>query len=81
MDDGQGNLISNSLNVGNIIYGAGLVIYTGVNGSGGALPFTNSRWESTVTIYETQYKCTIRANEYNYSLNPSLTKLMDLIQL
>ena len=23
-------------------------------------------------IYESQYKCTIRANEFNYSLNPSL---------
>ena len=24
------------------------------------------------TIYETQYKCTIRENEFNFSLNPSL---------
>ena len=71
-DDGQGNLISNSLNVGNIIYDAGLAIFTGENGNGGNYDFTGSKWESTVTIYETQYKCTIRANEYNYSLNPSL---------
>jgi len=30
-------------------------------------------FESTVTIYETQYKCTIKANEFNFSNNPSLT--------
>ena len=29
-------------------------------------------FSSSFDIYETQYKCTIRANEYNYSLNPSL---------
>jgi len=31
-------------------------------------------YSSNVILYETQYKCTIRANEYNYSLNPSLLK-------
>ena len=29
-------------------------------------------FESTVTIHETQYKCTIRENEFNFSNNPSL---------
>jgi hypothetical protein len=29
-------------------------------------------FESTVTIYETQYKCTVRENEYNFSQNPTL---------
>lgn len=32
--------------------------------------FTAS-FSSSYTIYETQYKCTIRENEYNYTLNPS----------
>lgn len=74
-DDGQGNLLFNNDGnyYGNIIYEAGLIIFTGVSGGGGATSFNNPQWESTVTIYETQYKCTIRANEYNYSLNPSLT--------
>ena len=41
--------------------------------------FINTRniscsFSSSFEIYETQYKCTIRANEYNYSLNPSLLK-------
>jgi hypothetical protein len=31
-------------------------------------------FNSSYNIYETQYKCTIRANEYNYSLNSSLLK-------
>ena len=29
-------------------------------------------FESTLTIYETQYKCTARENEFNFSQNPSL---------
>jgi hypothetical protein len=29
-------------------------------------------FQSSRTIYETQYKCTIRPDEFNYSLNPSL---------
>jgi len=70
-DDGQGNLLSGSTKVGNIIYEAGLVIFT-ESGSGAINSFNNPQWESSTTLYETQYKCTIRANEFNYSLNPSL---------
>ena len=29
-------------------------------------------FESTVTIYESQYKCTLRQNEFNFSQNPSI---------
>jgi hypothetical protein len=29
-------------------------------------------FSSSLTIYETQYKCTLRENEFNFSLNPSL---------
>jgi len=29
-------------------------------------------FQSARTIYETQYKCTLRENEFNYSLNPSI---------
>ena len=69
-DDGQGNLV-NKLDGdyrGNIIYSSGVVMYVW----GGTYTFQNPQWESSHTIYETQYKCTIRANEFNYSLNPSL---------
>jgi len=30
-------------------------------------------FSSSLTIYETQYKCTLRDNEYNFTLNPSST--------
>ena len=30
-------------------------------------------FSSSVTIYETQYKCTLRDNEYNFTLNPSVS--------
>ena len=73
-DNGQGNIVDNSDVIkGNIIYEAGLVIFGGnVGGSGGTNTFQDASWESTITLYETQYKCTIRSNELNYSLNPSL---------
>ena len=29
-------------------------------------------FSSSLTIYETQYKCTINENEFNVSLNPSI---------
>ena len=80
-DDGQGNLKANSVYgdttvegkiVGNILYKAGIIIHTGITGSGAFLGFGGVEWQSSYTIYETQYKCTISANEFNYSLNPSL---------
>ena len=68
MDDGQGNLIDNtSTKVGNIIYKDGIIVYINT-----FVAFSNPQWESTLTTYETQYKCIIRSNELNYSLNPSL---------
>lgn len=72
VDDGQGNFGFGGAHLGNIIYEGGFVVYTGVDGAGGAYDFLSPEWESTITIYETQYKCTIRSNEFNYSLNPSL---------
>ena len=30
-------------------------------------------FSSSLTIYETQYKCTARENEFNFSQNPSIT--------
>jgi hypothetical protein len=69
-EDGQGNIINayTEEQEGNIIYEAGIIA---VNRNV-SQEFRGSQWESTTTIYETQYKCTIRANEFNYSLNPSL---------
>lgn len=75
-DDGEGNIMEGSNQVGNIIYSAGLVILNGNSGNGfdpeSDPLITNPSWESSYTIFETQYKCTISANEFNYSMNPSL---------
>lgn len=59
---------------GNIIYPHGLLIITNPDI---IPPFVTSdnvtmSFQSTYTIYETQYKCTIRESEFNYSFNTSL---------
>ena len=85
-DDGQGNLnISSSVGgfdgyIGNIIYTHGLAILTDVT-----LPDilgltlddyvtdndVTCSFSSSMTIFETQYKATIRESEFNATLNPS----------
>ena len=67
--------VSANENVGNIIYPHGMAIFTNQN-----LPLSNitalnnvtCSFSSSMTIFETQYKATIRENEFNFSLNPSL---------
>jgi len=74
-DDGEGNIMSSSIHAGNIIYEDGILIFTGTgSGVGTTFSVPTIEFQSSITLYETQYKCTIRANEYNYSLNPSLLK-------
>jgi hypothetical protein len=73
-DDGEGNLVSASINVGNIIYTHGMAILTDASLASGSVEATNATcsFSSSLTIYETQYKCTLRESEFNFSLNPSL---------
>lgn len=98
-DDGNGNLLSGSEVVGNVIYQHGILTLTstssasslygsgvyggGVYGGGGGsgtgvvddfLTTTDitCSFSSSFTIYETQYKATVRESEFNFSLNPSL---------
>ena len=85
-DDGQGNLICQTNvhiwdvgdHVGNVIYESGIIVVVGppserLSPNPVATNFTKDlSWESSVTIYETQYKCTMRASEFNYSTNPTL---------
>jgi len=79
-DDGEGNLISGSEIVGNIIYPHGLVIFTGNSGDthldliDGLITGSNvtCSFKSSYEILETQYRCTIKENEFSLSLNPSL---------
>jgi hypothetical protein len=76
-DNGEGNLYSIGTNitepVGIVVYTHGMVILTD---QGILSNFTSSTvsvdFQSARTIHETQYKCTIRESEFNYSLNPSL---------
>jgi hypothetical protein len=75
-DDGEGYIIENSSNnnVGIISYQHGLIVITSESI---LINFTSSEnvtcsFQSSRTIYETQYKCTIRENEFNYSQNPSI---------
>jgi len=76
-DNGEGNLYTVSTlitdPVGIVVYTHGMILLTD---QALMTNFTSSTatidFQSARTIYETQYKCTIRENEFNYSLNPSL---------
>ena len=75
-DDGEGNLVSGSTIYGNIFYYHGLAVITS-GSSTDIFNFVSSSaitcsFNSSLTIYEAQYKCTIRENEFNFSLNPSI---------
>jgi hypothetical protein len=75
-DNGEGLVYKSGSTdfVGIINYTHGTVIFT----SGSLITnFTGSNnvtcsFQSSRTIYETQYKCTIRPDEFTFSLNPSL---------
>ena len=81
-DDGNGNLLSASINVGNIIYTHGMVILTQQEWGEGSADLENiydaesvditCSFSSSYTIYETQYKCTIGESEFGFSQNPSI---------
>ncbi len=76
-DNGEGNLyaVGTLLTepVGIVVYTHGMIILTD---QALMTNFTSSTvtidFQSARTIHEVQYKCTIRENEFNYSLNPSL---------
>lgn len=81
IDDGNGNLVSSSINVGQIFYPHGIVVLTQQDwGEGEVLDLANlyegnnitASFSSSYTIYETQYKCTIDESEFNFSQNPSI---------
>lgn len=78
-DDGEGNLILSSSGdiCGNVFYSHGIVTFTSQSGDSYIENFIESSnvtcsFSSSYDIYETQYKCTIRESEFNFSLNPSL---------
>lgn len=54
----------------------GATVLTGQNGFSSVglnqLDYLTVGWSSSVRLYEHQYKCVVRENEYGYSLNPSI---------
>lgn len=85
-DDGEGNIKSGSLatpyslslSYGNIFYEHGIAVLYGLPSSvliniTSSTQRTTCSFQSSLTIYETQYKCTIRESEFNFTLNPSIT--------
>ena len=75
-DNGEGELISASLKVGDIIYSQGMVIVTNTTPSSNIATLINSSnitcsFQSTMIIFESQYKCTTNPNESTYTQNPS----------
>ena len=74
-DDGEGNLISGSTIVGNIIYPHGMAIITNQDFTMASLVSATNvtcSFSSSLKIFETQYKATINEFEYNFSQNPSI---------
>jgi hypothetical protein len=74
IDDGYGNIFKGSTSqyVGNVIYSHGMIIITNPNEVNSVIGNRTVGFTPTRTVYETQYKCTIRPDEFNYSLNPTL---------
>lgn len=73
---GDINHINNSLSYGNVSYGNGAYGDISLNNYTLIDSFINNpitcSFSSSFTIYETQYKCTIRENEFTHTLNPSI---------
>jgi len=59
---------------GTALYGTGVYSVAGYQELNEIITGSNvtCSFESTMTIYESQYKCTLLENEFNYSLNPSI---------
>ena len=74
--DTSGNYVSSDVKYGDIIYEHGVITIT-YDPSNLIDLFINTdnpysmSFDSTLTIFETQYKCTIRENEFNFSTNPT----------
>ena len=65
--------ISGNQNDGTAILGVlNLLNQEGFNAGYDWFGATTVGWSSSVTLYEHQYKCVVRENEYGYSLNPSI---------
>ena len=65
---------------GSAIYGVAIYGSVSIPGiSGFILGSVTCSFSSSITIYETQYKCTLRESEFNATLNPSAQKSGSLL--
>ncbi len=81
-DNGEGGLLYSGNKVGDIIYEQGMAILSNLD-EGRIVQLVNDdflgsigrnitcSFQSTMTIYESQYKCTFSPNEFTYTQNPS----------
>tara|TARA_B100001094_G_scaffold327939_1_gene387253 strand:- start:216 stop:1157 length:942 start_codon:yes stop_codon:yes gene_type:complete len=80
IDDGEGNILVNGDINGQIFYSHGIITITtgSLQDFGKRIVTTNNldglqlNFSTNVCIYEHQYKCGIRDNEFTYSQNPSI---------
>lgn len=75
-DDGEGNIFSGSYKVGDIIYEHGMVILTNSSSIDIQNTILNQNnvvtFKSKITLFETQFICNVKQNEFNTSQNPSI---------
>lgn len=72
------NIPGNNNIIGHIFYSHGIATITSGSLTGSAAEIASNpnsillSYSSSITLYENQYKCNVRENEFQYSLNPSL---------
>jgi hypothetical protein len=68
------NGISGSFGYGSGVYGSGIYGLSSIDYISSFTTGSNitCSFESTITLYESQYKCTIRENEFNFTQNPTV---------
>jgi len=68
------NGISGSFGYGSGVYGSGVYGLSSVDYISSFTTGSNitCSFESTITLYESQYKCTLRENEFNFTQNPTV---------
>ena len=81
-DDGEGGLIASGVKIGDVIYEQGMLIVdrSKMTSQGfgrlitqvGNASEPTIQFSSSITIYESQYKCTLNPNEFTYTQNPTI---------
>ena len=73
VDDGDGNLYDSSSLVGNIVYSHGLAVITNQLYQNIFTSSFNLAFKGEVIIYDNEVRCPINENDFNMTLNPSIT--------